>query len=343
MNTAKTLVMLVIQLCLTAIVLLLTRNTLGGLGWTLAALLIGLNLAMLAGTIRTRQDLMRISNLLRQVAAGNYKTRLLAKQDDRWNEMVFTINKLISRFEKIQIEAAQSHTARQRLLSSISHDIRTPLTSIIGYIDALRDGQWESESESEKQSYLAILSAKSARLKELIDDLFTMAKLDADELPMKEEILDFAEMARETLIEFLPKIEKEEIKLQIELPEVGCFIKADQIAVTRMIQNMIKNAIQYGGEGKVIGVDLLENNGVYELTIWDRGPGISAAELSRIFERSYRADKARGSSGGGSGLGLSIVKALAEKNHGSVHANSKPWDKTEFTIAFQKSIGLRNS
>lgn len=137
---------------------------------------------------------------------GNVKTRLFAKDDSLFNEVIFSVNELIEQLEKVQVQTIKSEMARKRLLSSISHDIRTPLTSIIGYIDALKDDV--AVSEEEKREYLQIISRKSNGLKHLIDDIFNMAKLDADDMPLKPETLDFAEIARESLIECLPDLQK---------------------------------------------------------------------------------------------------------------------------------------
>ena len=122
-------------------------------------------------------------------------------------------------------------------MSSISHDIRTPLTSIIGYIDALKDGV---ASEIEKQEYLKILYMKSNNLKHLVDEIFNMAKLDANEFPLKEEELDFSEVTREVLIEFLPELSKHNIELQIRIPESTCPIIADHLSIMRIIGNLMK-------------------------------------------------------------------------------------------------------
>lgn len=273
---------------------------------------------------------------LRRALQGNLKMRLLTKGGRVWKEVIFAVNELIDRLEKVEIEASRSQAARKKMLSSISHDIRTPLTSLIGYLEAMKDDI--AASGQEKQEYLEILSAKSNALKVLIDDIFLMAKLDADELPMKEEALDFGETARESIIDVLPEINRRGIKLKVLIPEEPCNIVADRQSVARIIGNIVTNALQYGGEGKVLGVVLAETSHTYELLIWDRGPGIPKEELAYVFERSYRGDQARSMLSGGSGLGLAIAKALAEKNGGTIWAESKPGEKTTFGLTFKKKI-----
>ena len=117
------------------------------------------------------------------------------------NDIIFSLNELIEQLENLQSDKIKSEAARKSLLSSISHDIRTPLTSIIGYIDAIKDDI--ATTQTEKEEYIEIVSKKSIQLKRLIEELFNLAKLDADELPMNFEQVDFAEITREILIEFL--------------------------------------------------------------------------------------------------------------------------------------------
>ncbi|PEX82236.1 two-component sensor histidine kinase [Bacillus cereus] len=271
---------------------------------------------------------------LNRALKGNLQTRLFTNNDRSLHNIVFSINELIAELEKVQIEAKKSEESRKQLLSSISHDIRTPLTSIIGYIDALKDGI--AASEIEKQEYLKILYMKSNNLKHLVDEIFNMAKLDANEFPLKEEELDFSEVTREVLIEFLPELSKHNIELQVLIPESTCPIIADHLSLIRVIGNLTKNAIYYGKDGKIVGVELLETDTEYELLIWDKGPGIPKHDLQNVFERMYRSEQSRSSSLGGSGLGLSICKALVEKNGGHIWVDSIPWERTTFGFSIPK-------
>lgn len=341
MNPNKLISILILQLIVVAGLIIFDMNQNGTdiLSWALFAVLLMAMGMVCFIVLRSRTTLKHMAAELRRVTTGNLKTRLLAKEDHTWNEIVFSINELIERLENVQIEAIKSQAARTSLLSSISHDIRTPLTSIIGYLDAMKDDI--AASEQEKQQYLEILSMKAIGLKELIDEIFTMAKLDADEMPLKEEVQDFAEMTRESLIEFLPELKKYGVELQLSVPELKCPILADRLSVMRIMSNIVKNAVYYGKEGKVLGVELAETADDYRLLIWDRGPGISQADLVHVFERMYRSDQSRHATGGGSGLGLAIAKALVEKNRGRIWAESVPWEKTTFGIAFKKQLRNR--
>jgi len=280
-----------------------------------------------------------VDTKLGRVLKGNLQTRLFTSNDPSLHSIVFSINELIAELEKVRIEAKRSEESRKQLLSSISHDIRTPLTSIIGYIDALKDGV--AVSEIEKKEYLKILYMKSNNLKHLVNEIFNMAKLDANEFPLKEEELDFSEVTREVLIGFLPELSKHNLELQVLIPESTCPIIADHLSLMRIMSNLIKNAIYYGKDGKTLGIELLETDTDYELLIWDKGPGIPKHDLQNVFERMYRSEQSRNSSSGGSGLGLSISKALVEKNGGHIWVESTPWKRTTFGFSIPKYISFK--
>ncbi len=258
---------------------------------------------------------------LQRVIKGNLTTRLIVNEDNVFNKMIFSVNELIEQLERVQIKSIKAQNARKRLLSSISHDIRTPLTSIIGYIDALKDDI--AVSREEKKEYLEIISKKSSNLKQLINEIFNMAKLDADEVLINPESLELTEITREVLIEYLPEIKKNNLELKLSLPKTKCFITADYLSIIRIIDNLIKNAIIYGKEGKVLGIELMESNQEFQLLVWDKGQGIAEHDLDHVFERMYRGDQSRNSINGGSGLGLAIAKSLVEKNQGRIWVESQ--------------------
>ncbi|EKS7871069.1 MULTISPECIES: sensor histidine kinase [Bacillus] len=331
MKTDKTLFLISLQLIICGI---LNIQMGPRLKMSLFIILILITIYLFFSRIQFIQHRKAMDTKLSRVLKGNLQTRLFTSNDHSLHNIVFSINELIAKLEQVQIEAKRSEESRKQLLSSISHDIRTPLTSIIGYIDALKDGV--AASKIEKQEYLKILYMKSNNLKHLVDEIFNMAKLDANEFPLKEEELDFSEVTREVLIEFLPELSKHNIELQILIPDSTCPIIADHLSIMRIIGNLMKNAIYYGKDGKTIGVELLEADAEYKLHIWDQGPGIPKHDLQNIFERMYRSEQSRNSSFGGSGLGLSISKALVEKNGGHIWVESTPWKRTTFGFSIPK-------
>ncbi|MCY9401205.1 HAMP domain-containing histidine kinase [Bacillus haynesii] len=341
MLTDKKLLLLILQCAAIAALLFIYMKTasFGVFSITLFIFLFAVTALLFTLRLRFIDRLKLIETELKRVADGNLRRRLLAKGDQPFNEIIFSINELIEQLEKVQIDAAKSEAARKRLLSNISHDIRTPLTSIIGYVDALKDGV--ASSEEEKQEYLNILSKKSNSLKQLIDEIFNMAKLDANEVQLKTEFFDLAEVARETLIDFLPELKKHDIDLNVQLPEKKCVVIADRLSLIRVIENIVRNGIHYGKEGKVLGIELTESEHEYQLLIWDQGPGIPENDIENVFDRMYRRDRSR-SLDDGSGLGLAIAKSLVEKNRGRIWAQSVPWEKTTFGVSLPKQNHLQS-
>ncbi|WP_040982794.1 sensor histidine kinase [Oceanobacillus jeddahense] len=303
--------------------------------WALYVIFILLSTTFFMWRLRYLTQLKQLDIEIRRAINGDVKTRLLTNHDKELNEFVFSINELVEQLEKVQVQSIKSEKARKGILSGISHDIRTPLTSIIGYVDALKDDV--AASEAEKKAYIEIISKKANGLKQLLDELFHMAKIDADEIILKEEQLDFAEITRESFIEFLPDLKKEHMDLKTVIPEEKCIVTADRLSLKRIIDNLIRNALHYGREGKLIGVELTETQTDYQLLIWDQGPGIAEEDVIHVFEKMYRGDQSRNHRYGGSGLGLSIAKALVEKHHGKIWVESIPWERTVFGFSIPKN------
>lgn len=326
---------------------------LAALAWITAAgtpdgMLIGVLFAALfvsaAGLLLSRfRYTARLRDMDRQLARalqGNVNTRILANDDPALNEVIFSVNELIGQLDKLQIYAVKTEAGRKRFLTNVSHDIRTPLTSIIGYIDALKDGV--AASEELKRQYLDVLARKSGALKTLIDEVFLLAKLDVDEIRLQPVRLDLAEAVREAVIEFLPEVHKAGLELVLELPEEACPVVADRVSLLRMLNNLIQNAVKHGAAGNKLGLDLTRGTGVYRLTVWDNGAGIPAEELGLVFDRMYRTDASRSRAEGGSGLGLAITKALAVKHGGMLGADSDPGIRTAFYLTLPEAgKGLR--
>ncbi|SKC39971.1 sensor histidine kinase [Maledivibacter halophilus] len=276
----------------------------------------------------------RINEQVERAALGNLNTRILVRDDGILSKLVCNFNKVIEELQKTQENQITVEESRRKLMSNISHDIRTPLTSIIGYIDALRDDV--AANEEERLEYFDIISKKSKDLKKLIDEIFYMAKLDSDEIEMNFQIYDIGEIIRESIIAFLPELNKKEIELRVNLPKKKTLVYVDKLSIIRILNNIFKNSIQYGSEGKILGIDLISTQKSYQINIWDRGQGIDEEHLPYIFDRLYIQDKTRNKSLGSSGLGLAIVKKLIEKHRGTIWVESRPYKKTVFSFTIPK-------
>jgi signal transduction histidine kinase len=232
----------------------------------------------------------------------------------------------VSGYNSRIIELKRSEKAYKQLMTSLSHDVRTPLTSLIGYLDAIHNKVVEG---AEKDGYLEIARNKAYNLKDFIDRLFEWFKLDSKERSFYFESLDINELTRSILADWIPIFEKNSITFHVDIPETECNILLDINAYTRMINNIIQNSLDHSG-GNQIDISIMQKSDTAVINIFDNGKGIAEKEIPFIFDRLYKCDKSR--SHKGSGLGLFIVKELAAAHHGTISAASISDEKTTFTI-----------
>lgn len=268
-----------------------------------------------------------------RILEGNFNSRIFVTGNKDFSRLAYLINEITNTFQKIEMDYRYSEESRRILLSNISHDLRTPLTSIIGYLEALRDGI--ADNREEQEEYKDIIYSKALHLKHQVENIFYMAKLDSDELPMEYEVLNLGEVIIESLTGFLPEIQKESIHLETDRIEENTRVYGDRLGLLRIINNLIANSLIHGKEGGVLGVELVSLSGEYRICIWDKGPGISKEHIDNIFNRLYRADHVR-KNNSGSGLGLAIAKKIIEKHKGKIWAESEPYEKTSFYLTFPK-------
>lgn len=270
-------------------------------------------------------------NLLEDIIDGNDKLRIHVNPNEPIAPLIFKINELVDSYQKDKVKAFRIEQSRKRLLSNLSHDVRTPLASVLGYLDALCQGMAGEETEE----YLHIAQGKAYALKEYIDELFTIAQIDANELQLNFESIDLFELLRSELIGWMPQFQKESIELQVQIPDEEYFVMGDSRALTRVFNNLMQNALRYGGGRHFVGVNAWadENNVYFE--VWDKGAGISKDEISKVFERLYKGDSSRSTKG--HGLGLAIAKELVQKMKGTILMESSPYIKTFVRVSLPKS------
>ncbi len=219
------------------------------------------------------------------------------------------------------------------MISNISHDIRTPLTALMGYVDLLSDN---SITKEKREEYVSIIRERGTALKDLMEEFFQVAKLECNDVDITIEKFNISEIVRKNVITFMNEINERNITPEINIGDEEIFALGDKNYMGRIITNLISNSLKYGYEGKVIGIDLKEDNKWIILSIWDKGKGIDKNELPYIFDRLYTGEKSRNRNLQGSGLGLSIVKNMVQHMNGSITAKSIPYEKTIFTVKIPK-------
>lgn len=280
--------------------------------------------------VRMRRDLNTLVSSLKEFRATKKGQKILVREQSTFNDLILELNYLYDAYESIKVEKKTQAERSKQLLSNLSHDIRTPLTSIIGYVDALNDGLITDEEEL--LEFFEILSMKSKNLKHLTDQIFNVARIDAEDVMMNFEYIELNEFLRHIVIDFIPQFEKLKIEFVNEIKDTQYMVYADRIALTRVFQNIIKNAIQHGKDGKVIGLRTRIENTYYRVIIWDKGKGIPKSKQQHIFERLFKVDDARKFGSSNSGLGMSIAKKIVVKHQGRIDLKSQENHLTEFFV-----------
>lgn len=231
-------------------------------------------------------------------------------------------------------ELKKLEQARKDFVANVSHELKTPVTSLKGFTETLLDGAMNDEVLREK--FLTIIAKEAERLEELIGDLLELSKIEGEHFELNWEEVNLQELTSETALMLSEKAQAK--KMQIHTKSEGdVTIPADSSRLKQVLINLINNAIVYSPEGGDIFLRLKgqEENVVLEVT--DTGIGISKKEIPRIFERFYRVDRARSRNSGGTGLGLAIVKHLAEAHHAKLSVDSKPGKGTTFRMVFLRN------
>ncbi len=283
--------------------------------------------------IRAKKDESNLNmvhkNLLNFNKSESYQ-QILIKYNSEIGDLTLEINNLLERFETLKVNSQNNETSRKQLLSNLSHDIRTPLTSIVGYVDALKDGIVSNEDECKE--FYDILSMKTKNLKSLTDQIFNVAKIDSDDLELNFEYIELNEFLKSLIIDFLPSLEKYNIEFVNEIGEDKIVIYSDRIALTRIFENIIKNAIQHGKSGMILGISTSSFDKNCRVVVWDKGKGIPKDKQQYIFERLFKVDDSRQMNASSSGLGMSIAKKLVLKLNGEINLKSKENELTEFIV-----------
>lgn len=292
--------------------------------WIIALLLVIL-LAFLWYIIFLRKRLKDLLLVLKDIKDGDNR-KVFTSEKGIVSEIGFEINTLVSEYREELTKQKRLEQANKELVTSLSHDVRTPLTSLLGYLDALESGIVEGE---EKEQYIKTAYKKAYDLKKLVDTLFDWFKIDSKEMQLVMEKTDINELTREILIDWIPVFTKKVILPKAEIPEDEYIVKVDKSAYTRIVSNIIQNAVEHGG-ASCIGIIVLRENNMVKIIISNNGVEINKDKLPHIFDRLYKGDSARG--GHGSGLGLFIAKELTKLQGGDISVESKKGENTSFII-----------
>lgn len=281
---------------------------------------------------RVQKQIAEMTDALMDVKNGNGNRRILSEANELVAPLAYQINEIVVAYESRLSTVRQAEETNRQLMTSLSHDVRTPLTTLIGYLDAAQKGLVTGK---DRDDYIETARRKAHDLKEYIGVLFDWFKLNSDEFALEIQSVEAAELTRNILIDWIPIFEDKQVDYDIDIPEQPVRVRLDMDSYMRIINNLIQNVMAHSHANKIkIALSMKETN--MELLLADNGVGIEKEDLKHIFERLYKCDKGRSQKG--SGLGLSIVHQLVEKMSGSITVESFPGKGTAFILLFPLEI-----
>ena len=284
---------------------------------------------------KIQTPLSEITLGIEKMAEGNLDARMDFKAEKEFAIIRDSFNNMAYKLKKSEEEKKELQKSRNNMLMDLSHDIKTPISTILCFSKALSEGLI-TEKEKKERYYHTIYS-KGERVSGLINDLFEFVKMESTDYSISKTKADFCEFIREITAEFYDEMEEKNYDLDIRIPEKEIIISFDERIMNRAISNLICNAIKYNPEGTKLRIEVLETEDKVILEIGDNGLGIPSHIKDTIFEPFVRGDKAR-KSDGGSGLGLAIAKKIIEKHNGALELKTNLKDeKTTFSITMPKN------
>ncbi|KAB2390529.1 MULTISPECIES: sensor histidine kinase [Bacillus cereus group] len=267
-----------------------------------------------------------------EIASGKYDKRLNYETYFELMQIQHSFNAMSEKLDKIEKEKKRLEETKQKMLVDLSHDLRTPITTVQGYVEALQLGIITEKSERERT--LNVIYNKIRIIAVLTEDIFELSKLEHSDYPFEVHPTDVSEFIRELLVEYYDLFQAKRLILQYQIPSKEVIVPINNRLLYRAISNIISNALQYNMAGTTVFVSLIEEESKVYINIVDNGIGIPEDMKQSIFDAFVRVDDSR-ESNGGSGLGLTIAKHIVEKHGGSINLDSTK-KKTHFCISLPK-------
>lgn len=295
-----------------------------------------LNFFLLYKNNSLKNGLNRISEILSDMGGTGFGRRIhISYKNSSLEKLSAQLNSLMDKFQNILEEKQTLELSQKQLIANISHDIRTPLTSLLGYVEMLKENDG-LKLETQKD-YLNIINTKGQLLYKRIQDFFYLARLESEDTVIKLQKTNLTDIINEVLAAFYQDFAENGITPCLQLPSQAINIWGDEASIERVLCNLIENAVKYGKEGGVIGIEVREDADKVWVDIWDRGNGIPVRDLPFLFNRLYTAEVSRSEKLRGTGLGLAIAKQLVEKHKGEITVSSIPNEKTVFSFSLNKT------
>lgn len=291
----------------------------------------------------------KIVSAINHIANGDFDVAIPIEQDDELGYIAHHFNIMARKLRQIKIKETKSiekerlanlairedEKVKNDLITNVAHDLRTPLTSMMGYLQLLCDNP--NLDEQTKANYLHIVNDKAKRLNHLMNDLFDYTAFSSNQIRYQETRLNISELVAQIADEFYPVFEQSGHELKMDISSPMLFVNGDGMLLARVFDNLISNAIKYGDKETPIEISISHDEISVTIKVINYGLELSREELDKLFEKFYRTDASRSSSTGGTGLGLAIAKSIIEMHQGEIFVTSRN-NKTSFIVVLKRAV-----
>lgn len=268
---------------------------------------------------RYRQyELKHIIKELHYIAQGNYDHRIRGSYSGDIGKVVESIHVLVDSTVEAMEEERRIEQSKDELITNVSHDIRTPLTSIIGYLGLIEENRYGSEEQAKKYVHTAYEKAK--QMKVLVDDLFEYTTVRQTAVPLEFVTFDMIQLLEQVAIDFELEAQKKGREIQISSSQKQIMMRADTEKVVRVFHNLLSNALKYGKGGTLVQIKVRKEGSNVIVSVKNNGETLPKEAIEQLFERFYRAETSRSQETAGTGLGLAIAQSIVELHHGTITA-----------------------
>lgn len=295
-------------------------------------LLLLIDIGVLWWRLLRRYHLYQLDHIigeLHYIAQGHLEHRIPFRVNGNQQHVITSVNALVDTITQAMEEERATEKSKDELITNVSHDLRTPLTSIIGYLGLIEDHQYNSEEDLVKYSHIAYDKAK--QMKNLVEDLFEYTKVQQHGAPVNLMTIDLGQLLEQVAASFELEASKKKIAINVTCDPSPLSISADPEKLGRLFSNLMSNALKYGHGASYIYMTAKQLGDKVVITVADDGEKIPATALKHLFERFYRVESSRNKATGGTGLGLAIVQSIVKLHHGTVTARSDD-QETAFVV-----------
>lgn len=295
----------------------------------------------------TIEYIRKLRRSIQQVTSGNYGVQCEVEYDDELGSLAANINVLSKTLlakekesEKLKEKERaaldiERNAERQKneLITNVAHDLRTPLTTIVGYLELIKDDSALAKEDVHK--YSGIAYEKSIRLQEMMDDLFEFTKLDNADIKLNKSMINLSGLIMQMTDEFYPSFKDCNITPIVDLPEENIYVQGDGQLLARVFDNLISNALKYGYHNTDLKIEVSGDKKYATVKVINHGDTIASEDIPLLFNKFYRTDSSRNSKTGGTGLGLAITKNIVDLHHGDISVTSDD-QITTFIVKFNR-------